>query len=108
MDNVKIFDVDPMFKVGDIIEVEGTQYQIIEIEDSCPFESGECNQPGCKNYKFFEHGNNAYDLVDARAYQLELYDDSIAIYDGKRYVGAIPSNWDNPETLERLIIADNE
>lgn len=50
--------------------------------------------------------NNAIQYVNACDYQIEFVEDSMIIWDGRRYVGTLPM-WDN-SPLDSLLQKDNE
>ena len=51
----------------------------------------------------------AMQIVDARDYQIDIVEDSILVFDGKRYVGTIPCHFDSSlSALDSLLLKDNE
>jgi hypothetical protein len=48
----------------------------------------------------------SYQLVPLRDYQLEIVEDSILLFDGRRHVGTI--SFQEGTKLEQLIVSDNE
>ena len=52
--------------------------------------------------------NKAMQMVDARDYQIDIVEDSLLVFDGNRFVGAIPFNYDKPSPIDSLIMMDNQ
>lgn len=68
-----------------------------------------CKNTSESNYKLIEASLNqqkAIQYVNACDYQLEFIEDSILVWDGRRYVGTIPM-WDN-SPLDSLLRKDND
>lgn len=59
-------------------------------ENRCPYEGAEC--PNVQTY--------------LRDYQIEVYYDTVWIYDADRLVGRYVSNWQNQ--MDSIILKDNE
>jgi hypothetical protein len=67
-----------------------------------------CNDNEAKLTTFNDAENKAVQFVQARDYQIDIVEDSLLIFDGNRYVGAVVFNWNNPAPIDSLIMADNE
>lgn len=59
----------------------------------CPFESGECPNPGCSQNT-------------CREYQYDISAEGTTIYDGNRRVGFLP--FDSTQALDKLMLWDNQ
>lgn len=71
--------------------------------------SCECDGLGCKTS---QNMLSTYQVVPIRDYQIEIIEDSLLIYDGKRYVGTIAfgnggNSW-KMSPIDSLIERDNE
>lgn len=59
----------------------------------CPFEGGECPNPGCSQNT-------------CREYQYDISAEGTTIYDGNRRVGFLP--YDSTQALDKLMLWDNQ
>lgn len=88
-----IRSIDPMFEPGDKVEINGTDYKIISIDrptTECRFEGAEC--PNVQHY--------------LRDYQIELFNDTVWVYDADRLVGKYTNTkWDSQ--LDSILLKDN-
>lgn len=66
------------------------------------------NPYGNKNKIDDTQGKQAYQIIPARTYQLELGEDVITIWDGNRFVCRLPFSWEKPSALDSLIQKDNQ
>lgn len=82
---------------GEIVRLAGKEYIVdsVYIEDKCPYELGECPNPQCIN------SDSLF-----RDYQVEIYMDTVWIYDGHRLVGKYTTNWSSQ--LDSILLADNQ
>lgn len=100
MDGITLRYISRGYQVGDVISLSGNTYVIqsfITDSDECPYEMGECPNPDCSNY----HANTLL-----RDYQIELFMDTVSVYDGRRLVGKYRTNWKNQ--IDRILLRDNE
>lgn len=86
---VCIFCVTQWYQVF-ILSQDYTNYSKQSIIKNCPFEGKEC--PNADYY--------------SRDYQLELYMDTVWVYDGDKLVDKYTSNWNTH--LDSVLLRDNE
>lgn len=81
---VEFRQVDPMVEPGDIIEIRNVSFRVISID----------------------RGDDDYVREHLRAYQVELTNDSVKLYDGNRLVYAYRTDWKTG--MDSAILKDNE
>jgi len=58
---------------------------------------------------FNNEQRSAMQIVDARDYQIDIVEDSLLLFDGNRFVGAVPFHYDTlVSPIDSLIMKDNE
>lgn len=63
------------------------------VKPECPFEAGECPNPGCLQNT-------------CREYQFDIAPEGTTIYEGNRRVGFLP--FDSTQALDKLMLWDNQ
>ena len=77
------------------IHIKITDMNKAQAQQECPYEFGECPNDDCANH------------IDDKDYQLQLHNDTIWVYDGKRLVaGYVNKDWTSQ--LDSIILKDNE